>query len=323
MKAFVTGATGFIGSNLVDYLVKKGDSVVALVRNPKKASVLPEGVRVVEGDLFDEFALREGVKGVDVVYHLGGIVRARTKEEYFRVNVDGTKNVVRAIEQEDVPIKRFVYFSSLSASGPALMGGPKTEDSPCIPVNLYGESKLSAERFLLGECSLPVSILRPPVVYGPRDRDVFNFFLMIRRGIMPLWAWEQWVSIIYVEDLVRAAVELPQHTITKGKVYFVSDGKGHKMEEVGDIASAVLRVAPIKIRIPKWILEVASLGASFLAFFQQKPPVLCRDKLNDLYAESWVVDDTKARKEWGFKHEYDLREGVRKTLEWYIKEGWL
>ncbi|HEU5304939.1 MAG TPA: NAD(P)-dependent oxidoreductase, partial [Gemmatimonadales bacterium] len=185
MKALVTGATGFVGSHLAETLCQRGYEVTALARSPVKAAALAnQGVRVVRGDLHDTAALDRAVEGQDVVYHVAGVVAARDEAEFLRGNREGTRNIVAAAERGQRP--RFVLVSSLAAAGPAPRGAPLTGGEAPRPVTAYGRSKLAAEQTVAAS-SLRWSIVRPPIVYGPRDREILKVFRLARLRIAPVF----------------------------------------------------------------------------------------------------------------------------------------
>jgi nucleoside-diphosphate-sugar epimerase len=185
MRALVTGATGFVGSHLVEALQNDSVEVTALARSAAKAADLAQfGVRVVNGDLHDNAGLERAVRDQDVVYHVAGVVAARDEAEFLRSNRDGTRNVVTAAERQGRP--RFVLVSSLAAAGPAPRGAPLSGTEAPHPVTAYGRSKLAAEQ-IVRSSSLPWSIVRPPIVYGPRDREVLKVFRLARLGLAPVF----------------------------------------------------------------------------------------------------------------------------------------
>ncbi|HKH83604.1 MAG TPA: NAD(P)-dependent oxidoreductase, partial [Gemmatimonadales bacterium] len=185
MKALVTGATGFVGSHLAEVLRQRGDDVTALARSPTKAKALESaGIMVIPGDLHDQAALERAAEQQDVVFHVAGLVAAREEGEFLRANLGGTQNVLSAAASSGRP--RFVFVSSLAAAGPSQRGSPLTGEEPGRPVTAYGRSKLAAEQSLK-ESSLPWTIVRPPIVYGPRDREILKVFRLARLRIAPVF----------------------------------------------------------------------------------------------------------------------------------------
>src|SRR5512143_719814 len=188
MKALLTGASGFIGSHLADALLAHGYSVRVLLRRSSSLEWLEDQrLERVYGDLFDKEALRMAVSDVDYVYHLAGLTKAKKREEYFRANHLGTKNLLEAVQEKAPRLQRFVHVSSQAAVGPSPTVAPIDETAPAKPITSYGQSKWAAEQ----ECRqfsrhLPVTIVRPPAVFGPRDRDILEFFRSASRGILPI-----------------------------------------------------------------------------------------------------------------------------------------
>jgi nucleoside-diphosphate-sugar epimerase len=219
MKVLVTGATGFVGSHLAEVLRSKGDEVTALVRSPSKASALDAlGVRLIPGDLDDPGSLARAVEGQDVVFHVAGLVAARDEEEFLRVNRDGTASLAAAAARARVG--RLVYVSSMAAGGPTDKGRALTGNEPPRPVTAYGRSKLAGEKAVT-EGPLPWVIMRPPTVYGPRDREVLKVFRMARWGVAPVFGdGSQELSAVHGADLAEALIAAGTATGTTGKVYY-------------------------------------------------------------------------------------------------------
>ncbi|HEY6209910.1 MAG TPA: NAD(P)-dependent oxidoreductase, partial [Gemmatimonadales bacterium] len=222
MKVFVTGGTGFVGAHLVRALLERGDAVRCLVRDPAKAAALgwTGAVELVRGDLNDARALRDGCAGAEVVYHVAGRVSARNAPEFMAANRDGTARVLEAAAAE--PPRRFLYVSSLAAAGPAPRGQPIDESRPPAPVTPYGRSKLSAE-LLVRAAPVPWTIVRPPMVYGERDRELFKLFKLARAAVVPVFGdGSQELSVIYAADLADAVIAAATAQRSAGMVYFAA-----------------------------------------------------------------------------------------------------
>ncbi len=326
MKALVTGATGFIGSHLVDALLQRGDQVRCLIRNPSDLKWL-EGlpIEVAQGDCNDKGSLGGAVKGMDQIFHLAGVTKAIDEKTYFEVNAYGTENLVHACLEHNPQLKKFIYLSSQAAAGPCQNGGQKKETDQCKPVSAYGRSKRMGEDLILAHAhELPLLILRSSAVYGPRDRDIYTFFKLISKRIKPcFYSQGQRLSLCYVEDIVQAILLAALADKGVGEIFFLSDGQDYRMEEVSHVFASSMGVNPICIRVPEWmILGVASLSEYF-SKLSGKPALLNRGKVEEMVQKNWVCDITKAKTVLGFKPQVSLEEGARLTFEWYKKVNWL
>lgn len=325
MRVLVTGSTGFIGSHLARELLNRGHEVSCLVRDPSSPRWL-EGldVTLTKGDCSDGESLRQAVRGVDYVFHLAGITKARNARDFYKVNSMGTENLLTAIEEERPQLKGFLLLSSLSAAGPSANGRPVNEETPPNPVSHYGKSKLMGEKAAMSRAErLPVLILRPPAVYGPRDRDFCLLFRMLKRGVFPYWG-ESLYSLLYVDDLVAGIIRAagsPQAAM--GKTYFLSDGNTYSNY---DIARAIAEVVstrhqkPIKLWIPKFAMPIVA-GISGLA--GGEAGIINRDKLRELGYRNWCCDSGLARRELGFSPRTTLKEGIKWTADWYKIHQWI
>ena len=326
MKALVTGATGFIGSHLVEAFLQRGDQVRCLVRKTsdlKWLKGLP--IETTQGDCNDRRSLAEAVKGVDQVFHLAGVTKALQEKTYFEVNALGTENLIHACLQHNPHLQKFIYLSSQAAAGPCQNGDKKKELDRCEPVSLYGQSKRMGEDFALAHANeLPLLILRPSAVYGPRDRDIYTFFKLLSKKIKPCLSGEdQYLSLCYVQDIVSAILLASETKESGGEIFFLSDGQSYRWEEVGDILAEVMGITPICIRVPGWmILGIASVSEYF-SKISGKPALLNKGKVEEMVQKNWVCDITKAKEVLGFEPTVPLIEGARLTFEWYKKENWL
>ena len=223
LKALVTGATGFIGSHLVEALVQRGAQVRCLVRNKSQLGWIKDlPVEFVVGDCQDKQSLQQAVQDVDQVFHLAGATMAVKETTFFEVNGLGTKNLVQACIEHNTRLEKFIYLSSQAAAGPCPSGGKKKESDPCEPVSPYGKSKLLGEELALSHAhELPLLILRPCAVYGPRDKGFLTLFQCLAKNINPcLTGPEQHISLCYVEDLVRAILLAAETQTKSGEIFF-------------------------------------------------------------------------------------------------------
>ncbi|MDH3603787.1 MAG: NAD-dependent epimerase/dehydratase family protein, partial [Candidatus Tectomicrobia bacterium] len=203
MRVLVTGGTGFIGIHVIAELMQRGWQVRCLVRaTSNRLALAGYEVEYVVGSLDDPVALRQAVQDIDVVIHLAGATKAQSAAEFDRINHGGTQQLVNACVQSGVSLRSFVYISSIAAAGPSLSATPLTEDDAPHPVGPYGRSKLLAEQAVLkANPCLPVTVLRPSAIYGPRDIDFLQLFRAVKRGLLPcLGRQELHIDICYVDD---------------------------------------------------------------------------------------------------------------------------
>lgn len=325
-KALVTGANGFVGSHLVEALLKKGYEVVCLVRNKSDLRFL-SGLQVEYkyGDLTDKSSLIVATKGIDFVFHVAGITRSKNKAEYFRVNASGTRNLVQACLLTNPSVKKLVYVSSQTAAGPGKDLHPMDENAKCEPINNYGKSKLEGEKEVLNfKDKLPVAIIRPPAVYGPRDKDILYFFHMINKGIIPSFGLkESYLSLVYVKDLVQGLILAAESQKSSGQIYFLTDGETYSWSEAFGIVRDSLGVKAIRLRIPKSLLVTFAFFSEAFTRLLGKTPLLHLGRAKELCQRFWLSDISKAKTDLGFVPEYDLKKGAFETVKWYKENKWL
>lgn len=326
LKALVTGATGFIGSHLTEALIRKGVQVRCLVRTTSDLRWL-QGLPVefVHGDCTDKSSLKEAVRDVDWVFHVAGTIKALKEETYFEVNGVGTENLIRACLDTNPGLQKFMYISSQAAAGPSRNGRAAQETDPCVPVSAYGLSKRRGEESVLAHAhELPVIILRPCVVYGPRDTGLFVLFKCLSRKIKPCFTGRpQRLSLCYVQDIVRGIVLAAESPAKSGEVFFLSDGSTYRMEEIGDILAHALGVQAVRVRFPRQLITGLACCAGFLSKLLGRPLPLNPDKAKEIVQDEWVCDITHAKTVLGFAPMVPLSQGAALTAAWYKQEKWL
>lgn len=328
MKALVTGATGFIGSHLVDALLERGIEVRCIVRRQSNRRWLAgKPIELVEASLTEPASLPAAVKGVDVIYHVAGLIAARSMEEFMRGNRDATMNLLQAALRYAPNLQRFLFLSSLAAVGPApSLSEPVTEETPYHPLTAYGKSKRAAEEAVLAVAEqLPVTIVRPPAVYGPRDAATLPFFRSVRLGIAPLIGFrDKYLSLIHVRDLVRGILLAAEAQRAIGRVYFISSEEYYTWEQLAEVARiAVGRRRVWRLRIPHGIVMGIASIAEVAGWFTRRPPVFDFEKGRDIVQSYWICSPERARKELGYRQTVGLVEGMRETVAWYREHGWL
>ena len=322
----MTGGTGFIGSHLVEALLKKGIQVRCLLRKTsdlKWLKGLP--IEVHWGDCNDKNSLREAVEGVEQVFHLAGVTKAVHEKTYFEVNAFGTENLIHACLENNPRIQKFIYLSSQAAAGPCRNGNKKKESDQCKPVSPYGQSKQMGEELALAHAQeLPLLILRPSAVYGPRERDIYTFFKLLSKRIKPcLPSKDQHISLCYVEDIIQAILLAAQVKGSSGEIFFLSDGQDYRLEEIGDVFAQAMGVNTFCIRVPEWMIIGMASFSEYLSKLSGKPPLLNKGKVEEILQRNWVCDITKAKTALGFEPHISLAQGAKLTFEWYKKENWL
>ena len=330
MKALITGANGFVGSNLVRELLKENYEVYCLVRKTSNVKLLA-GLKVsyLYGSIDNKSSLMEAFNSLktdfpEYIIHCAGVLKGRTREDFFSVNADGAKNLVEACLPYKEKIKRFVYISSLAASGPATMTNPRREADLPNAVSYYGQSKLAGESELKKFSSkMPTTILRPTAVYGPGDKGIYTYFKLINSGIMPnAGNMEMEISVIFVEDLVRSILFVMGKKEAEGETYFVSDETVYKLKEILDEIKKALNKKTFPLIIPDFLLYIVAVISEFIAGLFGKATFLNRQKYLEIQQKGWVCSTDKLN-QLGFKQEYDLKRGVEKTVIWYRKNNWI
>ena len=326
MRVLVTGGTGFIGSHLVEALLARGHEVRCLVRDTRRLgwiSGLPS-VTIAHGDMAEPRSLLEAMRGVDQVYHVAGLTRACAAREFFHVNGEGTRHLVDACLEALRGPRRLVHLSSLAAVGPMPMATACAENVSPRPVSPYGWSKLQGEAAVLGvRDRLHVTVLRPPVVYGPRDRGVLEVTRWVARGLLPMPGGpSRTLSLCYVQDLVTALLTAGEAEVPSGEIFHVASEGAFTWEQVGNALGEALGVQPALLRIPLPILLALATGADAWAWLAGRPGYFSRGKVREA-AGHWLCDTSKARQQLGVVSSVGLRKGAAATVKWYREAGWL
>jgi 2-alkyl-3-oxoalkanoate reductase len=321
VKVLITGATGFLGSHLAELLVEEGHQVAALVRGTSKTDFLEAlGVELRLASLEGGEGLEEAVADVDAVVHGAGLVKARTPEEFHEVNCGGTENLLRAVRRARPDIRRFVHVSSLAAHGFCEVDGAEPQ-----PVTHYGKSKRAGEDAVRQAASeLPVTVIRPPAIYGPRDVEMYNFFKMIAmRTKVFMGSPQNRLSLIYGPDCARAIYAVLTKDHPSGRVYFVDDGRPYTQAEFAATVEQALGVKAVPLHLPVWVVATAAWFSETYGKVAGKAVMLTRDKLNELKQSDLTCCGDEIRRELGWEPEVQLEEGARRTVEWYREHGWL
>lgn len=301
-RVAVTGATGFIGRHVTEYLAARGTAVVP-VRRP-----------------FTRVTLLETLRGADAVVHLAGVVSALREQDYIAANVDGTRAVAEAARTAGVPL---INISSLAAAGPASPRAPRSEADPPAPINAYGRSKLEGERAIAAIDGLLWTMLRPGAVYGPGDGALLPLFRCAARGVMPLVGRaDAAYTFIHVADLVRAITAAVDSPAVLDTVFV---GHPHPIT-AREILEGVRRAAGGRaaiVRIPMAVARLAAIAGDVGGMIRGRPSVINSRRYVELASEGFVCRVDRLRDRLGVVAQIDLREGLAETAAWYRHNGWL
>ena len=331
MKILITGASGFIGSFIVEEALKQGFETWAAVRKSSSKEYLQdERIHFIELNLSSKAQLIEQLRPhqFDYVVHAAGVTKCLNKADFRHINTEGTKNLVDALLDLQMPLKRFVFLSSLSVFGAIKEQLPydeiREDDTP-KPNTEYGRSKLEAERYIDSIGSrLPYTILRPTGVYGPREKDYFMMAKSIKQHIdFAVGYQRQDITFVYVTDVVQA-VFLALEKGETGRKYFLSDGQIYQSTTFSDLIHEELgRPWWLRITAPVWVLRVVTFFGEYIGHMTGKVTALNNDKYNILRQRNWRCDIEPARRELGFEPKVQLKEGVKTTIQWYKDHKWL
>lgn len=325
MRALVTGGNGFLGTWLVRALVARGDEVTCLLRPTADVSGLA-GLRYtpVAGDVLDAGALRRAVENQDVVFHLAGIRRAATREDFMRVNAEGTRLLCEAMVATGAR-PRLVLAGSLAASGPSSPERPRVEEDPFQPEEWYGESKAEAERIAFSYADrLPVTVVRPPRILGPGDHENLTFFKLVRRGLrLEVGGGPRPLTLVDVEDVVDLMLLLAEREEALGQAFFVAGAEHYSLERIQDLAAKALGVHPRTVRLSPTMLKALAAVADGVTRATGRRLPLNRKLARQLLAPAWTCSGEKAERVLGFRPQRDVESSIERSARWYQQQGWL
>lgn len=329
-KLFLTGASGFVGSHIVEAAKSKGWIVHAAIR---KSSKTDDIAPFVDEFLYPDFENIEDLKAIfrsgryDYIVHAAALTKSKSEEAMRKVNVGYTDNLMEAAFDSEIGVSRFVYVSSLAAIGPIGYNDNVdiTEEHPYRPLTMYGRSKRDSEMNIKQKyADMPVTVLRPTAVYGPRERDLFILFETLNKGLDPyIGRNPQKLSFVYVKDLVDVilrACEIPQDSLD---FYNISDGNVYSKYAMADIFRDTFHKKPFRVHVPYRLVSFVARLSNYLYKNSSKTPVIYPERLGELTAENWSCNITKAKEKLGFVPKYDLRKGLTEALLWYKDHNWL
>jgi nucleoside-diphosphate-sugar epimerase len=330
-KILITGASGFIGSFLVEEALKRDYDVYAGIRKTSSREYLADKrIKLLELDfsnssklekIITDFKNKEGA--FDFVIHNAGITKARKPEEFLTVNYQYTKNFVDVLGERNAVAQKFVYISSLASYGPGKGRSPiKHEDIP-NPISMYGQSKLESEKYLNSLKGFPFVAIRPSAVYGPRDKEFFALYKTLNRGLEPyIGSMDQRLSCVYVHDLTRAIFAAMESSHTD-RAYFISDGNEYSIKEFNEAIKKNLQKKTVRIVFPNAVANPVAFLSEKLSAMTGKASTFNRERLKEYKAANWLCDVSPLQEELKFQAEHNLETGMDKTIKWYKENRWL
>lgn len=322
-KICITGANGFVGTNLTKELVKRGYEVTCLVRKTSDISFIEDlPVEIIRADYNSQESIKAALKNNDYLFHLAAKVRAKSENEFDQSNYELTRNLVKISERAS--LKKFIFLSTQAAAGPAKDLHLKTENENCFPISLYGKSKLKAENYLKDKARIPYTIIRSVSVFGPYDTDFLTVFKMIKNGIKIKCGFkEKFISLIYVKDLVKLLIMAAENKKANGEIFFACDGRTYSRQYFLDEIASAMNKSTLNIPVPMPILYSTALWNEIKQNFADKPYILNLEKAKEIKERFWLCSNDKARKILDFKPDYNLFQALKETYKWYKEQEWL
>ena len=275
-------------------------------------------------NLGDAAALARLVRESDAVVHLAGLTRSWTPRPLYAVNRGGTAALCAALARGHPAVGQLIMVSSQAAVGPSTRRRPRGEEDSPAPVTAYGRSKLAAEAVRHRYPELPITVIRPPAVYGPGDRDIFAYFRLVRAGVRPELVPASRLSMAYVGNLVDALLLALDHPPpARQRVYHVADGEVVTMTAVAQWIAAAYGRPTWRIPVPQAALLLAGLPLAAAGRLLRRDLLLSRDKLREIAQPAWILDTRRIRADLGFQPRVSTRAALQLTAQWYLDHGWL
>jgi nucleoside-diphosphate-sugar epimerase len=325
MKVLLTGASGFVGSHILDSLCAQGISTALLIRPTSNRRFLQEHLDAVEvriGSITEPDSLSRAMSGITHVIHCAGCTRALREADFDEINHVGTRNVIAALNGSP-SVRRLVHISSLAAAGPATPAKPARELDAPSPISVYGRSKLAGELEVRSLSRPDFTILRPPAVYGPRDDGFLSIFKAVKFHLSPRTNATQALSMVFVRDLAETVVSCLDHPEAIGKIYFVSSREIVTGRLMAKEIAGLMQQWTLPLPMPTLLLWPVCLFEQMRSRLMGKPRLLSLQKFVELRAPGWVCDPGLLERETGCRCKTPLKAGVSETLSWYRQHGWL
>jgi nucleoside-diphosphate-sugar epimerase len=325
MKALLTGASGFVGSHLLDSLCEQGLETAILLRPSSDRRFISShaSLEVRTGSITDPDSLLKALDGISHVIHCAGCTRASRYSQFYEINDLGLRNVVAAVNARQDQVRRLIHISSLAVTGPATVTRPAREEDPSKPISEYGKSKLAGELEVKDNCRVEFVVLRPPAVYGPRDNVFLPMFQAVKKHLLPRPNGRQALSLVFVKDLAQAVVRCLTHPAAGGKTYFVASREIVTARQMAQEIASRMQHWTVPVPLPAAALLPLCLAQEAWSRMTGKPTLLNLQKFAELRAPGWVCDPSRFEREIGVKCETSLKSGILETLSWYKAQEWL
>ncbi len=319
MKVLLTGATGFVGSHIVEELISNKHDIIAIIRKSSNLKWIKDyPVQFEYCSLNDVETLSKIVSSVDVIVHCAGVVRALNWNDYYNTNVIGTQNLVQIALKNKNNIKKFIYISSQAAMGPSQTEKPKLLTETENPVSNYGKSKLLAEQEVKKlEGQIPYTIIRPASVYGPRDKDIFIFFNLVKHHLNPNTYNKRFIQLVFVKDIAKVISTVLSNENTNNKTYYLCDGNIYSWKDVATTIAKANNIKTIPIVLFDFIFKTVASFYEVVAKVTKKPQVLSKEKIVEMLQTYWTADNSNIIKDTDFKF-IKLENGAKITYNWYL-----
>jgi len=326
MKALVTGSTGFVGSHLVEKILERGYEVRCFLRPDTRLDYINNlPVELFRGDYSNSESLKKAVDDVDYVFHVGGVTKSKTKNGYFEGNYLATVKLLEAVLSNNLSLRRFVLISSQAAVGPGHSSQPVNEETPCHPITTYGVSKLKAEEKCLSvKDKLPITIIRPPAVYGPRDKDIFEFFKSASKHVIAISGFGRKIlSLVHVYDLVEGIIIAAENPQAAGQIYFIANSEIYDWDTIANLTKQIIGKWTITVRVPHLAIFSIAAISELVSRIQGRAALINFEKARDMVQKNWACSPAKAERELGYKAKLTIRAGIENTIQWYKENKWI
>lgn len=325
-KVVLTGASGFIGSHLAEYLFNIGFEVHCIVRKSSNLKWISNPEYIIHTCGLEEIQpLKIALENAIYIFHIAGTVAGFKYEDYYHGNVTLTENLLSAVLLCDVKPEKIVVTSSLAVGGPSTKEKPVSEEDGFHPVVMYGKAKVEQERICLKyRDKLPIAIARPSTISGEREAELFQFIETVNNGVVPLVGFsDKYLSIIYISDLIDGLYNMAISENTAGQAYYISSEEQVSWRELKDMIAKILGKNPITLQLPKPLIKFVGALFGLNGRIKGKPATFDSEKAKEGLQEAWTCSVEKAKRDFGFEQKVSIKEGLERAIAWYKKEGWL